>query len=289
MRYLRSIAAIAALSVVSLAQDKITLTNGDVITGKIVSMADGKVTIKSPVLNEVTVPIADVSDMVTGDEVTLETKGGDVWQRRIVGIEDASLRLDGGPTSELPMDDLGRINPPEPKQPEWNGSLNFGALYTDGNTSRRSASLRFEAVRESDIDRFTVDALWDYGEDKDVRQFNANGSPNPNFRETTLTQRRAGAGLKYDYFLSERWYALVTTRALGDTLADLNLRFTAGVGIGYTVIDDGKTKLLTEAGLSYYSEDYRTQGLETIDSISARIAYRFERKLSETTKLVHRV
>jgi len=289
MRNLLSVAAIAALSVGALAQDKITLTNGDVITGKITSMADGKVTIKSPVLDDVVVPIGDVSDMVTGDTVKLQTKSGDLWTRRIVGIENASLRLEGGETTELAVDNLGMINPPEDKKPEWNGSLNLGALWTDGNTSRKSASLRFEAIRESDQDRFTVDALWDYGEDKDVTQFNSDGTPNPNFRDRTLTQRRAGAGLKYDYFLDKRWYALVTTRALGDTLADLNLRFTAGAGVGYTVIDDGKTLLLTEAGLSYYSEDYRTQGLETVDSLSARIAYRFEQQLSEHTKLVHRV
>ena len=88
MRTLLSTAVFAALSVSLVAQDKITLANGDVITGKITSMADGKITISSPLLNDVVVPIANVSDMSTGDTVRLKTKSGDLLPRRIVGIEE---------------------------------------------------------------------------------------------------------------------------------------------------------------------------------------------------------
>jgi putative salt-induced outer membrane protein YdiY len=283
MRNLLVIAAVAAFSAGALAQDKITLTNGDVITGKIKSMAAGKVTIHSPVLKDVVVPIADVSDMVTGEPVMLKTKSGDLWSRRIVGIENESLRLEGGDVTELPVDNLGMINPPSKKQPKWTGSLKFTALYTDGNTRRESAGLLFDASRTTEEDRISVDAIWDYGKDKDVDRTSAT------FGQETLTQRRTGAGIKYDYFLSKRWYALATARALGDTLADLNLRFTAGAGLGYTVIDDDTTLLLTEFGLSYYTEDYRTPGLASQDSMALRVAYRFTHQLSEQTKFSHRL
>ncbi len=272
------IAAAAALSVGATAQDRVTLTNGDVITGKIVSMADGKVTVKSPVLDDVVVPLAEVADMATEGAVTLQSKTGELWSRRIVGIENASLRLGGAGADALPIANLGMINPPEKKEPEWTGSLKLTALYTSGNTRRESVGLLFDASRTTEIDRITVDGMWNYGTDEDV-----------NTNVKTLTQRRAGGGAKYDYFLSERWYALVTTRALGDTLADLKLRFTAGAGAGYTIIDDGTTLLLSEAGLSYYSEDYRQAGLATEETVSLRVAYRLEHQLSEDTKLLHRV
>ena len=89
------------LSIGASAQDKVTLSNGDVLTGKITSMADGKVTIKSPLLADVVVPIESVSDIVTNESVTLKTKNGDLWQRRIIGIEGGNLRLEGGATSSL--------------------------------------------------------------------------------------------------------------------------------------------------------------------------------------------
>lgn len=285
MKHFLPVVALLGLSTYAAAQDKVTLTNGDVITGKILAMAEGKVTIKSPVLDEVTVAIADVTDMVTGETVTLQTKEGQLWERRIVGIENASFRLAGGDTDALPVASLGMINPPEKEEPKWTGALKLTALYTSGNTRRESVGLLFDASRTTETDRITVDAIWQYGTDKDVDRT----PPATNLGDTTLTQRRAGGGAKYDYFLSNRWYALGTTRALGDTLAGLKLRFTAGVGAGYTIIDDGKTLLLTEAGLSYYSEDYRDATQATEETMSLRIAYRLEHRFSEDTKLLHRV
>ena len=274
----------AALCASGFAQDKLTLTNGDVITGKIQSMADGKVTIQSPVLDEVVVAIGDVTDLVTAAPVVLQTQEGDRMERRILGIEQNSFRLSGdGNTQELPVMSLGMINPPEEQPPKWTGSLKFTALYTSGNTRRESGGLLFDASRTTEQDRITLDGIWNYGTDEDVNPSSAT------FGEKTLTQRRAGAGAKYDYFLDKRWYVLGTARALGDTLADLKLRLTIGAGAGYTIIDDGTTLLLSEAGFSYYSEDYRQPGLATEETVTLRVAYRLERQLSEGTKLVHRV
>ena len=287
MRNLLSVAAIAALSVGALAQDKVTLTNGDVLTGKITSMADGKVTIKSPLLNDIVVPIVDVKDLVTNESVTLKTKSGDLWQRRIVGIEGGSLRLEGGDTSSLALDNLGMINPPAHKAPTWTGSLSFTGTNTTGNTDTRAAGLSFDASQRTDSYRLSVDAAWSYAENKDL----SNSAPNRSSNGYIITQRRVGGGLKYDHYLSEKSYALVTARVLGDTIANLELRFTSGAGIGYTVIDDGKALLLVEVGLSYLSESYRNfvaPNPSSTDYLAARIAYRYERPLSEDTKLVHR-
>ena len=275
--------AAAALSVGVCAQDKVTLTNGDVLTGELVSMADGKVTIKSAVLGDVVVAIADVTDLVTAAPVVLQTQDGARTERRILGIEDQRFRLSGDGDAEIPVPSLGMINPPDKQAPKWTGSLKFTALYTSGNTRRESGGLLFDASRTTEWDRITIDGIWNYGTDEDVNP--SSGT----FGQKTLTQRRAGGGAKYDYFLNKRWYALGTARALGDTLADLDLRLTVGAGAGYTVIDDGTTLLLTEAGFSYYSEDYRTPGLATEETVTLRLAYRLEHQLSEETKILHRV
>ena len=44
--------------------DAVTLANGDVLTGSIKTMADGKVTINSPVLGDVTVPMASITPKI---------------------------------------------------------------------------------------------------------------------------------------------------------------------------------------------------------------------------------
>lgn len=288
MRNVLSAAVVVALSAGAIAQDKITLRNGDVLTGAIKTMADGKVTITSPVLGDVTVPMADISDMVTKEQVDLETKSGDRLKRRIVGMEAGSMRLEGDTTS-LALDNLGMINPPAKAEPKWEGSLKLGGFWAEGNSDRRSANAAFDASMRRTNDRVSFDASWNYSEDKDGEEFQSDGvTPNPDYREWKLSQRRAGAGLKYDYFLSKRWYLLVNSRVLGDTLADLELRFTGGAGLGYTWIEDKETTFLTELGLSYINENYRSNTPST-DSVAVRVAYKLTHQLSEATRLTHGV
>ena len=275
MHIIRSIAVGALLAMVAVAQDRIALSNGDVLTGKIKTMADGKVTIESPVLGDVTVSLAEIQNMTTDEQVQLQTVSGDTFKRRIAGIENASLGFDGG-GSPIPLDSLDMINPPPVEPPSWAGSLSVNGLWVDGNTRRRNIGISGKSTRKTETDRITVDVNWDYAEDK------------PTGQPWNLTQRRAGGGLQYDYFIDDRWYALASTRALSDTFADIKLRLSAGVGAGYTVIESETTSLATEAGLSYVDESYRSN-TPTKDYLAARVAYGLTYHLSEKTKLTHGV
>lgn len=281
---MKPLALLAAffLATVAVAQDRITLTNGDVLTGSIKKMDEGTVTITSPLLGDLEIPMGDISDMTTQDMVTLQNARGDLLvQRRILGIEGGNLRLEGD--NPLPLDNLRRINPPEKTPPKWEGSAKLHGMWTDGNTDRRTIGGSLAASRRTDADRFTVDAAFDYSEDKD------NEPTSPTFREWSLNQRRVSGGLQYDYFLSQRLYALANARVLGDTLADIRLRFTGGVGLGYAWIEDGTTRFVTELGLSYVNENYRTPGTPGVDYMAARVAYKLSHAFTEKTKLVHGV
>lgn len=284
MRHITLTATLAILTTGAMAQDRITLANGDVLTGSITTMADGKVTISSPLLGDVVVPMSNISDMVTAEQVRLQTASGDLLKRRIVGMEAGNLRLEGD-TTALSLDNLGQINPPEKPKPKWEGSVKLNGLWTEGNTDRRAIGASLEATRRAEIDRISVDAAWDYSEDKDNSTTATRGT-------WTLNQRRTGGGLKYDYFLSKRWYALATARVLGDTLANIDLRFTAGAGLGYTWIEDSTTTFLTELGLSYFNENFRVvtpPAPSSVDYLAARAAYKLSHAFTEKTKLVHGV
>ncbi|MCA8977678.1 MAG: DUF481 domain-containing protein [Planctomycetes bacterium] len=275
MQLFRTFSISAALTTIAMAQDCLTLTNGDVVSGAIRTMADGKVTIVSPVLGEIIVGLTEITNLVTADQVELQTVTGESLRRRITGIEDASLCVFGGGAA-IPLDSVDMINPPPAEEPKWTGSVAFNGMWVDGNTRRRTVGATGEAVRKTDADRITVDAHWDYAEDKPVGA------------DWNLTQRRAGAGAKYDYFIDERWYALLTTRVLGDTFADLDLRLTAGAGVGYTLIDDDTTQLTAEAGLSYFDETYRSN-TPSKDYVAARVAYKLAHQMTKDTKLNHSV
>ena len=138
MRIQATLAAAALFAAGAVAQDKITLTNGDVLTGTIKSMADGKVVIASPALGDVTVPLDKVGDLTTAAQVKLETKTGDLLQRRLLGIEAGNLKMEGATTS-LPLADLGQINPPDKKEPEWIGALKVSVVYGSSSVALTTA------------------------------------------------------------------------------------------------------------------------------------------------------
>lgn len=262
------------------APDRITLANGDVLTGKVVSMADGVIVFRSDPLGKLEIPLREVRDLQTAEEVVLLTTGGETIKRRITGLRGDALQLapgaEGGPAAPtLDLAQIDRINPAVP-QVKWTGTLNIGASASTGNTERLAASTALEMIRRSADDRITADASWIYAEEKTAGVRN-------------LTERRTEGGLKYDYFLSKRSYLLATTRAVGDTKADLDLRYTAGAGYGYQWVEREDLSLSTELGLNYFYENYRTPGLVSDDYVTLRAAYRFKWGITDDLRFLQEV
>ncbi|MEM7204261.1 MAG: DUF481 domain-containing protein [Planctomycetota bacterium] len=255
-----------------------TLSNGDRITGIIESTTEDKLTITSPVLGEIEVPLAEIANMVTGAPLALRTKAGETLRRDVAGIEGGSLVLvdpAAGPTGiGLALEDLEAINPPE-NEAAWTGSINLGLQLTDGNSERRSANASADAERRTKQDRISAKGAWNYSQERSTGDWN-------------LTQRRLSGDLQYDYFLSDRLYLLAQTGAIGDTLANLDLRYTAGVGLGYQWLDGPPISFSTEAGVSYFSEHYR-DGSPDMDTVAFRGAYSLVWEFNDDLKFLQDV
>ncbi len=285
--FFRTVLAVTICAAASFAQDKITLSNGDVLTGQLKSMADGKLVLGSGILGDITIPIANIANIATAAPVELLTKQGELLKRRIAAIESGNLKLEGeGPVvPTLTIASLAKINPPARVPESWTGSLTIGGSLSSGNTERRAIGAAVDAVRRSETDRINFDASWDYAEDK---KFDDPSTPAVNEEQWNLTQRRTGAGLKYDRFISQSkdFYWLVNSRVLGDALADISLRYTAGAGLGYQVVDTDTTNLQLESGLSYFNESY-VSSTPPNDYVAARIAYKVTYKFSDTLRIMN--
>lgn len=136
----------------------------------------------------------------------------------------------------------------------WSGSLAIGASVSDGNTDIQRASVTADAVNRRQQDRTTFGFSWNYGEEDDV-----------------LTQRRTFGRAQYDYFLTERSYALVDGSGQSDSQAALDFRGTAGAGYGYQFVEKEKLQFGGEIGAAYISEDLAMLPRE--EFIAARLAY----------------
>ena len=253
--------------------DRIVLKNGDVLTGTIVVMGKGKLTLKHPLVGDMEVKFDDIADIVTGQAVTLKTEDGEIFKRRVVGIEDGQLQLaDPGPdqvtVGALPRGQLSDINPPAKKPAEWTGAVSLGVDMSTGNTDSRTVNMNADAKRRADNDRITGKAIWIYDEEKTGGQWN-------------LIDRIVRGQLKYDYFLTKKFYAMTNMLAGADDSAGLDLRFTVGAGPGYQWFEEKDLELFTEVSVQYVNEQYDDPAQDS-DYLGVRAAYGFTWTFLET-------
>lgn len=240
--------------------DVIVLKNGDRMTGKVVSMSGGTIVLKNDLLGDVKVPLDTVQTLSTAGTVDVTADDGEKFKRRITGIEGGDLLLspaEGREALRIPLARLKAFNEPPAT---WTGSITAGATLSSGNTDRRGVSASANAVRRTLDDRISAKADWQYSEEK-----NASGQP------WEISQRRVFGELQYDYFVSKKVYVYANTSALYDVKKDLQLRYQIGAGLGYQLIEEKTVKAGVEAGLAYYSENYRSATPDE-DTVAARAA-----------------
>lgn len=261
------------LALPALSQDTVHLKNGNELSGSIKNMMDGKLTLQSPMLGDVVVPMDNIANLSSQSEVTLLTTGGERLRRRIQGLESGRLVLSdmaGAPSGPLALDQLAQLNPDE-SGAKWTGGVNIGGVILTGNTERRAINAGADAERRTESDRLTVRGRWDYAEDK----------VGPGL--WNLSQRRTYGGMKYDYFLAPRWYVWGNVSGEGDYKSNLDLRFTAGGGLGYQVFDRKRFKLGLEVGPAYVYEDYSTND-PTNEAVNGRGAYTLLWDITDTLR-----
>jgi len=160
--------------------------------------------------------------------------------------------------------------PPEPIEGTdgWTGSLNVGASKSSGNTDVENYSVTFEAVKEVDVNRYNFNAGWYYSATDNVR-----------------SQRRAIGAFKYDRFFAEKTYFWGNAFAETNEEALVDLRWSAGGGLGHQFRDDDVWKINAEAGISYFDETFDDD--TESEYVAARVAWKGEFAASETTTFQH--
>jgi len=267
------LAASLSLAGISFA-DKVELTDGNKLTGKVGTIADGKMKFNSPSLGSIELEMKNVTSFTTDEPVTIRTKSEGTTSDKIAGGDATQITTAGGKT--VPTSDVKVINPP--KQ-EWTGSILGTFTLNRGNTNRYGvganaiASLRRDEDRNDD--RFTFGGGYNYGE-------SGGGPPGA---PKTLDTDNWNVFAKYDKYWSEKWYGYASGRVEHDRVAALNLRLSPGVGIGYQWWESPKSNFLTEAGLSFIHEDFDPG--ETSNSVAVRLAYHYDRQLAENVKFFH--
>ncbi len=246
--------------------DRVELSNGDVLTGKLLAVTAENVKFHTEALGDVEIPIAEIVQLSSGHAVQLQTASGERVDGRVAALENGALRVQvDSQERSFPVADLVERRPPV----QWTGSVAIGGNYSTGNTERRGAAVSANAVRRTDDTRLTGSFQWVYADDRD-----------PTTREWNLTQRRIYGAAEYDYFLSKKLFAYGQGSLENDVFKDLDLRSTIGVGLGYQLYEQDDFKLSAQAGISYVDEKRSMSPDQSY--IAARVGYGLEWKPIES-------
>jgi len=254
--------------------DQVIFKNGDKITGKVETLDGGKLKITSAVAGTITVDLKDVATFSTEAPIDIRTADGKKLNEKVAAGETDQVKGDDG--QPIPLAGITKINPP----PEvWSGAVVINGSLTRGNTDTDNLGVAVNAGlrrnNDTNNDRFTVGGAYNFGRQKDSVSGN----------KVTSTDNWMAMG-KYDLFLTPKFYAFGLMQVDHDRIADLNYRLSPSVGVGYQWIEKPDMNFSTEAGAGYVYEKYISGGT-TDDYVALRLAYHFDKKLSETVAIFH--
>src|SRR5262245_20789784 len=142
--------------------DELVMSNGDRISGTILSKDDLTVTIRTDYAGEVKVRWIDVARLQSTEPVWIYLKDGSKLQGRLLMGEDKTLGIDAGQNMKsgaVPMADVTYINPPPELSGEGvklSGRANLGYSASSGNTDTEKWYIDAEAVARTRDNRYTV-------------------------------------------------------------------------------------------------------------------------------------
>lgn len=249
--------------------DEVRFKNGDRLTGKITEASGGKLKMTTTAVGDVTIDLERVATFGTEEPIEIRLKDGTILREPVGPSETAGAVSAGG--REVALDGVKSINA---KGARWHGAVVAGGLLTRGNSNTESLNLSVEASRRGDDDRISANAGYIYS-----RQADPDGPG-----KTTTADNWFAAG-KYDYFFSEKFYGFGAIRVEHDTIANLDLRLTPSLGVGYQWIETPDLNFGTEAGLAWVYEEYGTGGSD--EHFAARFAYHVDKKFNEKVALTH--
>ncbi len=217
--------------------DEVQMKNGDRLTGEIIRMEKEILIFRVDyAVEKLDISWEDVECIATDGYLPMEFNDSEFLIGRISCPENGKVQIENmllGKSSPMPMDQLRAVNPST-----YSGVFNLGGIFNSGNTNTKALNVATRFQIRAHKHRFTVEGKYNYGQ--------ANGG---------VTARNSSGSLKYDFFARDKIYSYAQSLNEQDTFANLNLRSTEGLGMGYQFYDTRRRSLFAEIGISYFNED----------------------------------
>ena len=267
--WIMAVAGCIGVAAVTLA-DEVQFKSGDRLTGTVKSMADGKMLFDSKVAGPLVLKMDDIDTFSTDAPIEIALSDGSIVNKKVSPSEGGQVSIEAGRT--LPFGNIAKLNP---DKPAWKGIVSAGATFVRGNTKSDTASVGVEAARRTDVDRITLGAGYYTAKQRD-----------DSTRQNETTADNWFLKGQYDYFLTQKLYGYGNIRYEKDRIANLDMRLTPGVGLGYQWIERADLNFSTEAGVNWVHEKYQEPS-ETRTYMAGRLAYHVDKSFNDYVKAFH--
>jgi hypothetical protein len=251
--------------------DWVQLTSGEWLKGEFLAYFDEEVEFDSAEMELQTFDWEDVQQVRSGRPVEVGLIGGDVAVGRIVIVgKDVEVFIDGGQPKKFSRDRILSITPTAKGKRHLRlaGKFSLGLTVLAGNVDQVDSNVSGYLKRRSVGNRMVIDFIGTVS--------SAEGT------EISNNQRIKGT---WDHFITDRFFIKAAVLEFyRDPFLNLDLRSTAGSGVGYQIINTSKTEWEVSGGLGY--QNTRFSGVEegediSDDTIALLAGTNFERKLTK--------
>jgi putative salt-induced outer membrane protein YdiY len=251
----KSVVILLLLCAIPALADQVVLKNGDRLTGSI-TKSDGKVlVIKTDYAGDVTVKFDAIQSITSTGDLNVSLGGKTVVGPVTTSGDDVVVATRTAGPVEAPKASVTMLRSPAEQSvyekslhpgllEGWNGGLNLGFALTRGNSETKNLNIAFNATRKGFHDKLTMYTNSIYA---------ANDLPTAS---PHTTANAIGGGARYDRDFSPRVFWFVNGDFYHDALQHLDLRSTAGGGLGWHAIKSDATSLDLLAGVNYTHEGY---------------------------------
>ena len=242
--------------------DVVNLKNGDRVTGTLVSVKGGSLTLQSDVMGKVTIPLAQVVTFSTAKPVAIVSKG----QRPLEG--SFAIQSSGewqvtadGKTQSVSAAKVDMVMPADTYQTlteathrpwqDWKGSSGLGYSIQRGNQRTSNFTLSLSGVRER----------------QEVGLFEPHWRTNFSFtsllshaqeQQNTVTSRTLTTSARQDYLFTPANFVFGLAQLDHVSTEGLYLRQIYGGGLGHDVVKNPRTTFSVLGGLTSVHEKFFT-------------------------------
>lgn len=245
----------------SAAQQTLTLSNGDRLSGVLARIAGDEWVFKYAG-KALEIAMAAVVSFTAAEPVGLRLADGTMLAATVSTVP-GGLRLQAadGTSRTVAVADLAAIGDPadldalrpveikllSPFFQFWRATASLGLSLKDGNTNTRNGTFYLDLARETKLDRLSL--TLQMSQDHDRVDTNSDGQPD----SLVQTSGKYLGALRYDVYPVPRLYAFAATRQSRDRFKDIDLRSFYTAGVGYQFIRREKLDLRSSlgAGLRY--------------------------------------